>query len=74
MSLYDDLVMKQCGFLFMGMTVQSVKKKKQDTPINYNANYHTEMVLVPINMDYRLLQFDGLKFSLGPSTWGRFFT
>ena len=49
---------------------QSIKKIKnkikiKEHPINYNANYHREMKLVPINMDYCLLQFDALKFFLG---------
>ena len=43
--------------------VQSVKKKKaQNAPIYFNANDRTEMKLVPIIMDYCLLQFDVLKF------------
>ena len=29
-----------------------------------NTNYRTEMKLVPIIMDYCLLQFDALKFSI----------
>ena len=39
------------------------KKRKRNTPIYINANYRTEMKLVPIIMDYCLLQFDDLKFS-----------
>ena len=39
--------------------------KKKNTPNNFNPNYRTEMKLVPINMDYCLLQFDVLKFFLG---------
>ena len=31
----------------------------------FNTKYRTEMKLVPIIMDYCLLQFDALKFSLG---------
>ena len=45
--------------------VQSVKKKKLNTPINSNTNYRREMKLVLINMDYSLLQFEALKFFLG---------
>ena len=44
---------------------QKKKKKKRKTPIYFNANYRTEMELVPIIMDYCLLQFDALKFFLG---------
>ena len=33
-------------------------KKK---PINFNTNYRREMKLVPINMDYCVLQIDALK-------------
>ena len=55
------------------MYVHSVKgkKKKRNTPTNFNTNYRREIKLVPINMDYCLFQFDALKFVLGgPSTWG----
>ena len=41
------------------------KKKKRNTPIYSNRNYRTEMKLVPIIMDYYLLQFDASKFFLG---------
>ena len=42
------------------MYSQSVKKekKKRNIPNNSNTNYRREMELVPINMDYYLLQFD----------------
>ena len=43
---------------------QSVKKKGTP-PINSVTNYRREMKLIPINMDYSLLQFDSLKFVLG---------
>ena len=39
-------------------------KRKQNTPIYFNANYRREMKLVSIIMDYCLLQFDALKFFL----------
>ena len=39
---------------------QSIKDKKNTTPIDSNTNYRREMKLVPI-MDYFLLQFDALK-------------
>ena len=38
-------------------TVGQEKKKKRNTPIYFNTNYRTEMKLVPIIMDYCLLQF-----------------
>ena len=40
-------------------------KKKQNIPINFNTNYRKEIKVIPINMDYCLLQFDTLKFFLG---------
>ena len=40
----------------------SQKKKK---PIYFNSNYRTEMTLVPNIMDYCLIQFDALNFTLG---------
>ena len=43
----------------------TVGKKKWNTPIYFNTNYHTEMKLVPIIMDYCLPQFDALKVFLG---------
>ena len=46
--------------------VQSVRRKrKQNTPTHSNTNYLREMKLVPINIDYYLLQFDALKFVFG---------
>ena len=41
------------------------RSKKKKIPIYFNTNYRTEMKLVPIIMDYCLLQFDALKFFLG---------
>ena len=42
------------------------KKEKEKKPSTYfNTNYHREMKLVPIIMDYCLIQFDDLKFFLG---------
>ena len=38
------------------------QKKKRNTLIYFNANYRTEVKLIPIIMDYCLLQFDALKF------------
>ena len=39
-------------------------KKKGNTFISFDTNYHVEMKLVPIIMDYCLLQFVVLKFLL----------
>ena len=41
------------------------KEKKRNTPIYFNTNYRTETKLVPIIMDYYLLQFYALKFFVG---------
>ena len=41
------------------------RAKKKNTPIYFNTNYHTEMKLVPIMVDYCLLQFHAFKFLLG---------
>ena len=40
------------------------EKKKRNAFIYFNTNY-TEMKLVPIIIDYCLLEFDALKFFLG---------
>ena len=42
----------------------SLKKKEKKTPIYFNTNYRTEMKLVKIIMNYCLLKFYALKFSL----------
>ena len=49
--------------------VQSVKKKK-NIPINFNTNNRRDMKLVPINLDYCLLQFDALKYFVGVQLHG----
>ena len=49
--------------------VQLVKKKKKKTTY-FNTNYSAEMKLVPIIMDFCLLQFDVLKFFLGARLHG----
>ena len=59
--------------MLLDCTVGQKKRKKEEenTPIYFNTNYSTEMKLVPIIMDYCLLQFDALDFFLkGASTWG----
>ena len=41
------------------------------TPNYSNENYHTEIKLVPNNMDYCILQFDALNiFFRGAFLWG----
>ena len=47
------------------------KKKTRNTPIYFNTNHRTEMKLIPIIMDYCLLQFDALKFFLRVHLHGR---
>ena len=45
--------------------VPSHEKRKKNTLINSYANYHREMKLLSINMDYCLFQFNALRFVLG---------
>ena len=47
-------------------------KKKRNIPIYFYTNYRAEKKLVPIIMDYCLLQFDALKFFLGVRLLGGF--
>ena len=42
---------------------QQQQQQKHETPIYFNSNYSTEVKLVPIILDYCLLQFDALNFS-----------
>ena len=60
------------SYMVLMTYVQSVKKKKKkrNTPTNFNANYGREMKFAPINMDYSLLQFDALKFVLRVRLYG----
>ena len=63
--------MKIVIHFYLFSKVQSVKKKKKgNTFINFNANYRREMKLIPINLDYCLLQFDAIKFFLGVRLYG----
>ena len=48
----------------MGNECTVGKKKGGGHPINSNTKYHRGMKLIPINMDYCLLQFDAVKFFL----------
>ena len=41
------------------------RKKKRNSSVYFNTNHGTKMKLVPIIMDYCLLQVDTLKFFLG---------
>ena len=43
------------------MIGQKKKKKKKNTRINSNTNHRREVKLIPMNMDYSLIQFDTLK-------------
>ena len=73
----DDIYLENiCIYLYIYYWKQQVKFSAADSPFNYswskeekkhvfNTNYHREMKLVPINMDYCLLLFDAFKFSLG---------
>ena len=54
--------------LFLSGTVG--RKKKRNTPTNSNTNYRRKMKLVPMNVEYFLLQFDALKFFLRMSLHG----
>ena len=51
--------------------MQSIKKK-WNIPVNSNTKYSTEMKLVPIYMDYFLLQLDSLQVYLGEYLYGKF--
>ena len=51
--------------------VQSPPPKKKIEALFFNTNYHEEMKLVLIIVDYGLLQFDALKFFLGVRLHGR---
>ena len=57
--------LKEPGIFLLRSTLYSRPKKKRNTPIYFNTNYRTKMKLVPIIMDYCLLQFEVLKFFLG---------
>ena len=50
----------------------TIGKKKRSIPNYFNTIYRTEMKLVPLIMDYGLLQFNGLKFFLGVRLHGGF--
>ena len=46
------------------------RKKNRNTPTYLNSNYRTKIKLIPIIMDYCLLQFDALQFFLGVRLYG----
>ena len=54
-----------CACISNVQSVKEKKEKKRNTSINFTVNYRREMKLIPMNMDYYLLQFDALKFFLG---------
>ena len=50
------------------------QKRKRNTPIYFITNYRTEIKLIPIIMDYYLLQFNDLNFFLGVRlTWPHYY-
>ena len=51
--------------IYICMYSRSKKKEEKNIPIYFKTNYRTEMKLVPIIVEYCLLQFDALKFFLG---------
>ena len=55
---------------FQVLFVYTVGEKKRNTPIYFSTNHRTEMKLLPIIMDYSLLEFDVLKFFLGARLHG----
>ena len=63
----------KCYATFIGSVIRSnlnpesnnVLRKKLNAPIYFNTNYRTEMKLVPIIMDYCVLQLDALEFVFG---------
>ena len=57
--------------VFHVMSMYSRSNKKQNT-LYFNANYRTEMKLLPIIMDYCPLQLDGLKIFVGVCLHGGF--
>ena len=62
-QLQKTLCISQESIQKLSCTVSQKKKKNRNTLIYFSTNYRTEMKLVPIIMDYCLLQFDALKLS-----------
>ena len=58
-------LLQNMELVITGSSCTVCQKKKKNTSINSNINYHREMKPEPINMDYGLLQFDASKFFLG---------
>ena len=58
------------NMLFSILVPCTVGQKKRNTPVNSNTNYLREMKLIPINMNYYLLQFDAIKFLLDFRLYG----
>ena len=64
--MWGPILLKQICYLSeKKVFLCKVGQKKRNTPIYFNTNYRTEMKLIPIIMDYYLLQFDALKLLLG---------
>ena len=55
---------------FIMQRMSKRKKNERNTSIYFNTNYRPEMKLVSIIMDYCLLHFDVLKFSLEVRLYG----
>ena len=70
-EFFEACVVEENNFkLFVLCTVKknknkNRKKKKRNNSINSVRNYRREMKLIPIDVDYCLLQFDALKIFLG---------
>ena len=61
---HADLMFYSTKFYVQLVQSNNSNNKKRNTAINSNVNYRREMMLVQINTDYCLLQFDALKFFL----------
>ena len=68
--ILDVLSFDQYGLSLHETGTVDVVDVKQNIPIRFNTNYHREMKLTPINMDYCLFQFYSLKFIFKVSLHG----
>ena len=62
---FENIIACAQNFFYRVFINPKEKEKKQNIPISYNANYHTERKLERIKADYCLLKFDVLKLFLG---------
>ena len=62
-SLYRHFFIKKK--VTVGQNNNNNNKKKRNIPIYFSTNYRAEIKLVPIIMDYSLLQFHALNLFLG---------